>query len=101
MALYSGTSLQGTSWDLSLVPYTVEPLYKGQVGDLSLVPYTVEPLYKGQVGDLSLVPYTVEPLYKGQVGDRSLSSSQRYQMHYHYRKWNLGVVTCPLFRGLI
>ena len=66
--------------------YTVEPLYKGQVG-LSLiqwslstrdklgtgpVPYTVEPLYKGQVGDGSFVTYTVEPLYKGHVGDGSL-----------------------------
>ena len=45
--------------------YTVEPLYKGQVG---FVPYTVEPLYKDKLG--TLVPYTVEPLYKGQVGDR-------------------------------
>ena len=53
----------------SFVPYTVEPLYKGQVGDGSFVPYTVEHLYKGQVGDGSFVPYTVEPLYKGQVGD--------------------------------
>ena len=49
-------------------PYTVKPLYKGQVGDGSFDPYSVEPLYKGQVGDGSFVPYTVEPLYKGQVG---------------------------------
>ena len=69
--LYSGVSLQGTSWDRSYVPYTVESLYKGQVGDRSFVPYTVEPLYKGQVGDGSFVPYTVEPLYKGQVGGGS------------------------------
>ena len=33
--------------------------------DGSFVPYSVEPLYKGQVGGGSFVPYTVEPLYKG------------------------------------
>ena len=162
--LYSGASLQGTSWryplsliqrslstrdklEISSVPYTVlvEPLYKGQVGDIlcplysraslqgtswryplsliqrslstrdkleiSSVPYTAEPLYKGQVGDIlcplysgaslqgtswryplsliqrslstrdkleiSSVPYTAEPLYKGQVGTGPLSLIQR------------------------
>ena len=50
----SGTSLQGTSWGWVIVPYTMEPLYKGQVGDESFVPYTVEPLYKGRVGGYSL-----------------------------------------------
>ena len=68
-----------TTRDGSFVLYTVEPLYKGQVGDRSFVLYTVEPLYKGQVnGDRSIVPCTVEPLYKGQVSliERS-SSSQR------------------------
>ena len=34
----------------------------------SVVPNTVELLYKGQVGDRSVVTNTVEPLYKGQVG---------------------------------
>ena len=62
--LYSGASLQGTSWERV---HRVEPLYKGQVGDGSFVHYTVEPLYKGQVGDGSFVHYTVEPLYKGRV----------------------------------
>ena len=33
--LYSGSSLQGTSWGRVLVSYTVEPFYKGQVGDRS------------------------------------------------------------------
>ena len=37
--LYSGASLQGTSWGQVLVSYTVEPLYKGQVGDGSFVPW--------------------------------------------------------------
>ena len=65
-------------WSLStrdklgtLVSYTVEPLYKGQVGDGSIycgaslqgtssfVSYRVEPLYKGQAGDSSFVSYTV------------------------------------------
>ena len=56
------------------VPYTVEPLYKGQVEDGSFVPYTVEPFYKGQVGvgPLSLIQWSLStrdklgicPLYK-------------------------------------
>ena len=65
--LYSGASLQWTSWGRILVSYTVEPLYKGQVGDGSLSLKQVEPLYKGQVGDGSLSLKQVEPLYKGQV----------------------------------
>ena len=50
--LYSGASLQGTSWGQVLCP-----LYGGasQVRDRSFVPYTVEPLYKEQVGDGSFV----------------------------------------------
>ena len=45
--LFSGASLQGTSWGWVLC--SVEPLYKGQVGDGAL--------YKGQVGvgPLSLI----------------------------------------------
>ena len=81
--LYSGASLQGTSW--SFVPYTVAPLYKGQVGPLSLIHIqwslstrdklgmTVAPLYKGQVGPLSLIQWRLStrdklvlcPLYSG------------------------------------
>ena len=45
--------------------YTVEPLYKGQVG-LSLIQWSLST--RDKLG--TLVPYTVEPLYKGQVGDR-------------------------------
>ena len=52
--------------DGSFVPYTVEPLYKGQDEYRPLFPCTVEPLYKGQVENRSLFPCTVEPLYKGQ-----------------------------------
>ena len=69
----------------------MELLYKGQVGDGSFVPYTVKPLYKGQVegrlGPLSPIQWSlstrdklgmgplspihvVEPLYKGQVEGR-------------------------------
>ena len=61
--LYSGASLQGTSWGtgpLSLIQWSLST--RDKLGDGSFVPYTVEPLYKGQVGDGS---YTVEPLYKG------------------------------------
>ena len=74
-------------WYGSFVPYTVEPLSKGQVGDGFFVPYTVEPLSKEQVGvgPLSLIQWSfstrdklgvgplsqVEPLYKGQVGGGS------------------------------
>ena len=44
-------------WSLGDGPYTVELLYKGQVGDGSFVPYTVEPLYKGHsIRDESFVP---------------------------------------------
>ena len=46
LVLYNGASLQGTSWQ-SFVPYTVEPLYKGQLCWQSFVPCTVEPLYNG------------------------------------------------------
>ena len=42
LSLYSGASLQGTSWGWVLCPYTVEPLYKGQVGGGSFVLYRVQ-----------------------------------------------------------
>ena len=67
--LYCGASLQGTSWGtgpLSLILWSFST--RDMLGDWSFVPYTVELLYKGQVGGGSFVPYTVELLYKGHVG---------------------------------
>ena len=55
----------------------MEPLYRDKLG--TFVPYSVEPLYKGQVGVGLFVPYTVEPLYKGQVGGGSLYSGDLYK----------------------
>ena len=89
-------------WSLSTkeIPYTVEPLYKGdplysgaslqRSWGWSFVPYTVETLYKGQVWGWS--PYIVEPLYKGQVRGGSLSLKQ----------WSLSTMDklgCPLYSG--
>ena len=55
--LYSGASLQGTCWGGSFVSYTVEPLYKGQVGvgPLSLIQWSLSTRDKLGVGPLSLI----------------------------------------------
>ena len=52
---YSGASLQGTSWGWVLVSYTVEPLYKGQVGDgsLSLIQWSLSTRDKLGTGPFS------------------------------------------------
>ena len=126
--LYSGASLQGTSWSFVPYTYTVEPLYKGQVGDdsgaslqgtsWSFVPYTVEPLFKGQVGPLSLIQWRLStrdklvlcPLYSG----ASLQGTSWYFVPYTYSgegtscgqvllcsgaSTSWGQVLCPLYSG--
>ena len=116
---YSGTSLQGTSWGWDLVPYTVEPLYKGQVnwdGTLSLIQWSLStrdkligmgpcPLYSGAslqgtswdgTSVLYMYIHTVGPLYKGHFGEATKCIG----------RWRfLGVQnilcskSCPLSRG--
>ena len=94
--LYSGASLQGTSWGGSFVPYTVEPLSKEQVGTgpLSLIQWSLSTRDKLGTGPLSLISseaslqgtswgrvlcplYQVKPLYKGQVGGGSFVPNTR------------------------
>ena len=71
--LYSGASLQGTSCNgmrpLSLIQWSLS-----QDGDGLFVPYTVEPLYKGQVGvgPLSLIQWSLSTRDKLGVGHLSL-----------------------------
>ena len=85
-------------------PYTVEPLYKGQIwlySGASLQGTSWGWAFYSGASQVGGGPSTVEPLYKGQVRDgfgERLPSS-RGDILSLWEVEILRITTCPLFRG--